>query len=96
MDLSTLFLLMEKDKFEKGDGMDFTTVVTHFTQKMIEEWGENEITHYMVGIIYSFTVHHIQNFLLCHFLLKKLIHHFYFCNTYSMLMHYGFLMSMVA
>ena len=96
MALSTLFSLMDKDKFEKGDGMAFTTAVTLFTQKMIEAWGENEITHYMVGIISSSTMYHIQNFLLCHFLLKEIIHHFYSCSTYSMLMQHGLLMSMVA
>jgi hypothetical protein len=51
MALSALFPLMDKEKFEKGDDMDFTKEVTHFTKEMIRAWGENEITHYMVGFM---------------------------------------------
>ena len=32
MALSVLFPLMDKEKFEKGDDMDFTKEVTHFTK----------------------------------------------------------------
>ena len=64
---SGLFSLMEKDKFEEGDDMAFTKAVTHFTKEMIGPWGENEITHYMVGLIFSFSLHHVQFSLLCHF-----------------------------
>jgi predicted secreted protein len=53
MALSTLFPLMDKEKFEKRDDMDFTKEVTDFTKEMIRAWGENEITHCMVGFMFK-------------------------------------------
>ena len=48
--LSSLFLLMEKDKFMDGDAIAFQEVVTDFIKAMKEAWGDNHMTHYMVCI----------------------------------------------
>jgi hypothetical protein len=49
--LSSLFMLMDKEKFIEGDATTFQKVVTDFIRAIKEAWGESHMTHYMVCIL---------------------------------------------
>jgi hypothetical protein len=49
--LSSFFLLMDKEKFMEGDAITFQEAITDFIREMIEAWGDNHMTHYMVCIL---------------------------------------------
>jgi hypothetical protein len=49
--LSSLFLLMDKEKFIEGDATTFQKDVTDFIREIKEARGESHMTHYMVCIL---------------------------------------------
>ena len=50
--LSVMYFFMNKEKSHVGDDMSFTNSVIYFTKQIVEAWGENHITHYMVNNIF--------------------------------------------
>jgi hypothetical protein len=49
--LSSLFVLMDKEKFIEGDTTTFQKVVTDFIRAIKESRGERHMTHYMVCVL---------------------------------------------
>jgi hypothetical protein len=49
--LSSLFLLMDKEKFIEGDETTFQKAITDFIREITEARGESHMTHYMLCIL---------------------------------------------